>query len=82
MAPMAQGPTPEQAEPSRSPSWPDDELSISDSRGDNDSCCKGNIRDGNSVDRGIGDDGDGSVGKGLNGSDTGAGIVRQGGCKW
>ena len=64
MAPMAQGPTPEQAEPSRSPSWPDDELSISDSRGDNDSCCKGNICDGNSVDRGIGDDGDSGVGEG------------------
>ena len=84
MAPMAQGPMPERAKPSRSPSWPDDGLSISDGRGDNDSCCKGdgNISDRNSDSRGIGDDGDGSVGKGLNGSDTGAGIVRQGGCKW
>ena len=83
MAPMAQGPMPERAKPSRSPSWPDDGLSISDSRGDNDSCCKGdgNIGDRNSDSRGIGDDGDGSVGKGLNGSDTGAGIVCQGGCK-
>ena len=83
MAPMAQGPMPERAKPSRSPSWPDDGLSISDGRGDNDSCCKGdgNIGDRNSDSRGIGDDGDGSVGKGLNGSDTGAGIVCQGGCK-
>ena len=62
--PMAQGPMPERAKPSRSPSWPDDGLSTSDGsdvidygigRGDDDSCSKGDIRDGNSVDRCISD---------------------------
>ena len=67
--PMAQGPMPEWARPSRSPSWPDDGLGISDGRGDDDSRCRGDIRDGNSVDRGIGDDGDGCFGEGGDGSD-------------
>ncbi len=73
--PMLHEPRPmaERAKPSRSPSWPDDGLSTSDGsdvidygigRGDDDSCSKGDIRDGNSVDRGICDDGDGCVGEG------------------
>ena len=86
--PMAQGPMPERVKPCRSPSWPDDRLSISDggemsddSRGDDDRCCKGDIRDscckakgdirdGNSVDCGIGDVGDNCVGEGSDGSDV------------
>ena len=66
---MAQGPMPERARPSRGPSWPDDGLSISNGGGDDDSCCRGDIRDGNSVDHGIGNDGDGSVDEGSDGSD-------------
>ena len=84
--PMAQGPMPERAKLSRSSSWPGDGLSTSDGsdvidygicRGDDDSCSKGDIRDGNSVDRGICDDGDGCVGEGSDGSDV-DGIVYHG----
>ena len=67
---------PRRAKPIRSPSWPDDRIGDSGvSNGD------GDIGVRNGDDYGIGDDGGGSVGKGLNGSDAGAGIVRQGRCK-
>ncbi len=60
--PMPKAHEPRRTKPIRSPSWPDNRIGDSGSRNDDD--------------RGIGDDGDGSTGKGINGNSAGAGIIR------
>ena len=65
---------PRRAKPIRNPSWPDDRIDGGVSNGN------GDIGERNGDDRGIGDNGNGSVGRYSNRS-GGAGIVRQGRCK-